>query len=442
MREKLQLKNISDIRKLDSTKIIDTRFETGLSATRHCLKSIPVQEFITRLRTEKENSAYDVMLVGDYYQEALLYLAELIGCPVVALSPLSTPQLSSHYFLGLGELNVYAFHDLQDDTADNSLAVYSNKKYKEYLKEQEALIKESFELPEETTINFTNLYQRVVYILSNTYNYFNPPSPIVSGKEIKVGGYYIRAPKELSRDIKDFLHEANYGAIFVTLPSQVYGVQLDMDVVSKLMTAFSGMKQKILFEWDGPKVPDQPKNVFIRRWIPISDILAHPYVQLMIATGDIIHIQNSIQRSVPLIGIPITKEQEILLKTVEDANIGKKLLLADVTVERVMNMTKEMFGNQMMIQQLHYVSSFYRNRPLGAIEEAVFWVEFAGKNKLESRIYRHQGLGASVIPPYYTKLITVVGGLSVLAVLVLIAGGAFVYKVYFKNGRKGDKKAV
>lgn len=435
---------------MPSDKIIDVRLESGLSATRHCLNSSKVKEFVAQLKAaadDKAPPAYDVMLVEDYYQEALIYLAELIGCPVIAVNPRSAPHISSHYYLGLGELNIYAFHDLieQGSPVDNNkLAAYANKKYLSHLQQQEVLIKEVFQLPPELKINFSNLYQRVVYLLSNSYNYFNPPSPIVAGKEIKVGGFYIRPPKDLPRDILDFLHDANYGAIFVTLPSSVYGVPMEMSVISKLMEAFGVLRQKVLFEWDGPKIPDQPKNVFVRRWIPHSDILAHPYVQLMFCTGDIWDIQNSIQRMVPLVGIPITKEQDLLLNTVESSQIGKKILLDQLTVENVLNTTKEMFGNQMIVQQIHYVSSFYRNRPLGAMEEAVFWVEFAGKHKSESRIYRAPVYqGSTVIPPYYTNLMTVIGGISLLAVLLVVAGGFGVYKVFYKGGSgKAVKKAV
>lgn len=389
---------------------------------------------------------YDVLLVEDYYQEALLYLAELIGCPVIAVNPLSATHFSSHYFMGLGELNVYAYHDLLNvhETTDTSLTVYANNKYMLYMDQQETLIKEFFQLPAELKINFNNLYQRVLFVLSNAYYYFNPPSPIVSQKEHQVGGFYIRPPKELPRDIKDFLQDANYGAIFMTFPSQVYGIQMDLEVIEKLLSAFAAMKQKVLFEWDGPKIEEQPKNVLIRRHIPMGDILAHPYVQLMFCAGDIWHIQYSIQRMVPIVGIPITREQDILLtKSVVESNIGKKLQLNEVTVEKILNTTKEMFGNQMLSQQLHYVASFYRNRPLGAMEEAAYWIEFAGKHKTESRIYRGPVFqGTTAIPPYYTKLITLVGSLSVLAVLVLITGGFAVYKLYFKGSGKGDKKAV
>lgn len=443
MGEKLQLESISSIRHLAAENIVNVRLESGLSATRHCLSSAPVKEFVSRLRTEK--MTYDVMLIEDYYQEALLYLAELIVAPVVALNPRSAAHISSHYLLGLKELNVYTFHDLLDPRVpSNSLPVHVNKKYLMHLQAQGELIKDHFELPAETVISFEHLYQRVVYLLSNSYPNFNPPSPVIYGKEMKIGGFYIRPPKELAKDIKDFLHDANYGAIFVTLPSQVYGLPMNMTVVKTLIEGFSVMKQKVLFEWDGPKVEDLPKNVLTRRHIPMSDILAHPYVQLMFCPGDIFHVQNSIQRMVPMVALPITKEQELLVdRAVVNGNIGRKMNLNEVTVEAVLNTTKEMFGNQMIIHQIHYVASFYRNKPLGAMEEAVFWVEYAGKHKTEARIYQTPVYqGSNVIPPYYTKLITVVGGLTVLGILVLLAVGYIVFKFYLSGPRKGDKKAV
>lgn len=314
--EKYQLKNVSEIPRLDRRQSIDIRFEMGLSATQHFLASRTVKEFVDRVRTEKVT--YDVMLVGDYYQEACLYLAELMNCPVVGVNPEAVSQITSHYYLGLGDKNLLRFHDLLKENegekpVDSSLAEYANKKYlKEYLPRQREIIKESFGFSDEDSnsfVDFEALHKRILFILSNSYPFFQPPSPVVAGKEILIGGFYIRPPKELSRDIKDFLHDANYGAIFVTLPSQVYGVHLDMEIINRLMIAFGGLRQKILFEWDGAKVVDPPKNVFFRKWIPISDILAHPYVQLMICSGDIWCVQNAIQRMVPLIGIPFTKEQ-------------------------------------------------------------------------------------------------------------------------------------
>lgn len=285
----------------------------GLSATEHCLKSKGVQEFLTRIKSE--TTPFDVMIVADYYQEAILYFSELIGCPVVAVNP-SLPHPSSYYFTGLGALNIYAFHDLLDysteNAQDSSLAVYSNQKYLEtYLPKQESLVKDHFNLDPESKVHFSNLYKRVLYTLSNSYNFFYPTSPLVGGNYIQVGGFYIRPPKELPTDIKNFLHDANYGAIFVALPSNVYGLNMDPEIVSRFMESFRGLRQKVLFQWDGPKIAHQPNNVFVRRWIPISGILAHPYVQLVICTGDIWCIQNSIQRMVPMIAIPITKEQVI-----------------------------------------------------------------------------------------------------------------------------------
>lgn len=139
---------------------------------------------------------------------------------------------------------------------------------------------------------------------------------------------------------------------------------------------------------------------------------------------------------VPLIGIPITREQDLLLRTVENANIGKMMQLNEVTVERILNTTKEMFANQMLVQQIHYVASFYRSRPLGAMEEAVFWTEFAGKHKTEGRLYRAH-VRFTAIKTHFTRLI-----ISILAAVVLLAGGFLAYHLYFNRSGKVVKKAV
>lgn len=130
------------------------------------------------------------------------------------------------------------------------------------------------------------------------------------------------------------------------------------------------------------------------------------------------------------------------MQNVDKAGYGKRLLLPDLTTESVTNLTKEMYGNQVIIQRIHNVASFYRTRPLGAMEEAAYWVEFAGKYRNDERIYKEPPFqGTAIIPPY-TKIIALVG-LSILAVVVLLAGAFFGYKAFSKgSGKPRDKKAV
>lgn len=125
----------------------------------------------------------------------------------------------------------------------------------------------------------------------------------------------------------------------------------------------------------------------------------------------------------------------------ENAEFARRLALAEITAENVTKLVQEVFGNQQYIEKVHKAASLYRDRPLGAMEEAVYWVAFAAKHKTDRRIYRDTTQRFDVIPPYYTKIISLVGLISV-AVVFLCFGGVTFYKVYLNGPSKRDKKAV
>jgi glucuronosyltransferase len=39
------------------------------------------------------------------------------------------------------------------------------------------------------------------------------------------------------------------------------------------LTAFSKLKQKVLWKWESDSLPGQPNNVKLGKWLPQSDIL-------------------------------------------------------------------------------------------------------------------------------------------------------------------------
>lgn len=125
----------------------------------------------------------------------------------------------------------------------------------------------------------------------------------------------------------------------------------------------------------------------------------------------------------------------------EQAEFGRRLPWTEITSENVTKLVQEMFGNQQYIEKVHKAAALYRDRPLGAMEEAVYWVEFAAKHKTDRRIYRNTAPGFDIIPPYYTKMIFLLGLIGV-GVLMLCIGSVVIYKGYFKGPAKRDKKAV
>lgn len=276
------------------------------------------------LKNAIEVQTIDVLIVADLYQEALLYVAEALNCPVVTVSAADPdPLIYEAAGLGLGAL--LAQNNMVEYSATKLglrarlnhiwLALKLHQEYwNNYIPRQERLIQTYLVNSDSVgdkaaTSKIKDLHKRISYSLLNINANFHRPQPLPGHKMMHVGGLHIRGAKELSADLKQFLGDAHYGAIFVSLSSKVYGVPMDVKVLDTLLQSFDGMKQKILIEWDGKKPTALPKNVLIRSWMPRSDVLAHPYVQLHIGHGNLLAMQETIHRMVPIIGIPVTREQ-------------------------------------------------------------------------------------------------------------------------------------
>lgn len=53
-----------------------------------------------------------------------------------------------------------------------------------------------------------------------------------------------------------------------------------------------------------------PRNVLIRSWLPISDILANPKVKAIFFHGGLLTTQEAIWRAVPMIIMPFALDQQ------------------------------------------------------------------------------------------------------------------------------------
>lgn len=68
---------------------------------------------------------------------------------------------------------------------------------------------------------------------------------------------------------------------------------------------FGNMKQSILWNFENENPTNLPKNVMIKKWLPQSDILAHPNVKVFITHGGLFGTQEGVHCAVPMLGIPV-----------------------------------------------------------------------------------------------------------------------------------------
>lgn len=110
-------------------------------------------------------------------------------------------------------------------------------------------------------------------VLHNTNVVLSTPTPRVTNV-IDIGGFHV-SPKELPPDLKKYLDDSVNGSIFFSMGSNLRTSTLSNATKKALLTAFSKLKQTVLWKWEDDTFLEKPKNVKIGKWLPQQDILGN-----------------------------------------------------------------------------------------------------------------------------------------------------------------------
>lgn len=127
------------------------------------------------------------------------------------------------------------------------------------------------------------LYRNISMIFVNTHRSTSKPRPQMPGI-VHVGGAHIKNPKALPPSIQEYIDTAEHGVVFFSLGSFLQSSKMPKEKIEIFLTAFGKLKQRVIwkFEDESYKVPS---NVLVKKWLPQSDILAHPNIVLFITHG-------------------------------------------------------------------------------------------------------------------------------------------------------------
>lgn len=119
----------------------------------------------------------------------------------------------------------------------------------------------------------------------------------------------------------------------------------------------------------------------IRKWLPQSDILAHPNVVLFISHGGMFGNMESTARGVPLLIVPFFGDQHRNAIRTYNAGYGRYLKFADVTKDALLEIVQEMVSNKSYLNKAKEVSAIYRDNLVDPMEEAMFWIEYVCRHR-------------------------------------------------------------
>lgn len=246
-----------------------------------------------------------------------------------------------------------------------------------YLLHMESLAEKYFTYTgHESRPPFMQLVSNRSLILVNYHNVVGYPVPKPPHRK-DVGGVTITPRKPLPEKMQKFMDEGENGVIFFSLGSNVnVSHPGNRKLVDVFMKVFAEVPQQVLMKWEAAKYHGKvPNNVYLEKWYPQQDVLAHNNTVLFITHGGYLSLVEAVHFGVPVIGLPFFADQAKNMKFVEEAWLGKMLRLTEINYDNVSRLVKEVLRNKRYKEEMTRRSKIFRDRPMEPLDEAVFWIE-------------------------------------------------------------------
>ncbi|CAD6995922.1 unnamed protein product [Ceratitis capitata] len=248
-----------------------------------------------------------------------------------------------------------------------------------YLPNQVAIYKEYFP---NGTADILALRKSFSLVLLNQHFSISFPRPYVPNA-IEVAGMHIsQKPNQLPAVMEGFINASKAGAIFFSLGSNVKSKNLSKEKIDIILRVFASLPYNVLWKFEATDLPNKPQNVYIDKWFPQSDVLAHPNVKLFISHAGLLSTTEAIHHAKPLVGMPVFFDQFLNMKRIKHAGIGVSVNYKSFTYDELRGAILEVLNQPKYTQNIQQMSQLYHDRPMKPLDKAIFWTEY---------VLRHEG---------------------------------------------------
>ncbi|XP_061395083.1 UDP-glycosyltransferase UGT5-like [Musca vetustissima] len=412
---------LTDMSNLQYYKMMDI---IAFSTTEHALKQPKVLELIN---DPQPRGKFDLLLCEQFYQEPFLALSRVYDVPIVTSSTLGFESRMSQM---MGVIMPWSFVPHTFSPYNDRMTFFErlmNSFYSltediireyDYFPKMDKLVEKYFGHLNVDIPPVSKLEQNISVAMVNSYTPLSTTRPLVPGM-IAVGGLHIHPNKKLPEDLQTFLDGAVDGAIFFSLGSNVQSKDMPYEKMRIFLDVFASMKQRVIWKFENDSIPDMPKNILIRKWLPQSDILAHPNVKVFITHGGLFGTQEGVYHGVPMLGIPIYCDQHLNIRKAEQSGYAIKLHFPTITKELLKESLEKLIYNPQYRNNIQRYSTIFRDRPMAARETAVYWIEYVIRHKVATHL-RSAGLDLKWYEFYLLDVIAFAVGVPLLIIGLLV----------------------
>lgn len=359
---------------------------------------------VKNIITKAHNETFDVVIIEQLIFPSTLAFAEIYDCPVIGITSFDalTP---AHQAIG-NEANPVIHPEFFFPYTHGKLTFWERwKSLKFYLRQffiqidtydREFTLQIHKHFPM-VKASIRSMSKRVQLTFTNTHPAMGFIRPILPNT-IQLGFMHIEPPKPLQNgEIKTFLDNAPNGVIYMSLGSNVMSKDLSPKVLRIFLNVFGNLNYNVLWKFEADNLPNKPDNVFISKWLPQSDLLAHRSIKLFITQGGQQSMEEAIDRTVPMIVIPFVGDQYGNANRMVQKGIGERLELHTLTESKMVDAITEML-KPIYKQNIRKLKELVNDQPMTSREKAVWWTEY---------IIRHKGAKHLEYPgrnvPFYQK---------------------------------------
>lgn len=164
------------------------------------------------------------------------------------------------------------------------------------------------------------------------------------------------------------------GVVVVSFGSIV--TNLTTERADVIAAALGRLPQKVIWRYAGPKPNTLAVNTKLYRWIPQNDLLGHPQTRVFVTHGGTNGVYEAVFHAVPVVGIPLFGDQPDNVARLERHGAAAVLHFNTMTSEELEAALHAVINQPTYKSNMLRLSKVHRDRPLTALDTAVYWVEF------------------------------------------------------------------
>ncbi|XP_039971196.1 UDP-glucosyltransferase 2-like [Bactrocera tryoni] len=388
---------------------------------------------------------FDLIIIEVFYQDALYALGKHFKAPVIGVSTFGADVAIDQLVDNVSplayvpapsgtNLDVMNFWQRLDNLYTNTMELLYT--YLVIIPEQQRYYEKYFP---NATLRLTDVRRDFSLLLLNQHYSLSWPRPLVPNA-IEVAGMHIgHKPKKLPTDMEAFINASSRGTIYFSLGSNIKSALLPKQKLHEIMNAFASLPVNVLWKFEKTDLADKPKNVFINKWFPQSDVLAHPKVKLFVTHGGMHSLIEAVHHGKPIVGTPVFYDQYLNVEKAVYKGFGIAVNFRNFTSIELRDAILEVLNNPTYTKRAQKISASFHDRPMKPLDAAIYWTEYVLRHKGAPQL-RVAARHLNFLQRHSVDTMAVLFGIPLLLTIFIIRGVFQVLAAIFRSNDNAHKK--